>query len=486
MGTMSSWFAPWVDPTVAGSRTGGNTPENYNDNSATVNTSSTLSGGAMASGNSNPNNPRGGSGTSNAFNNPGSGVAYNNPAVGTTPGYDAGSGVNLSGFTGTLTNGNSATAPPTVASTLSGNNNPNNPRGGLGTGSSVTNENTATPGTAQAFGNTSTGQVIGNGSSNGNNSKFGTGGTPAGQTDNTANTSTNTSLGTGLNSNTATQFPNIPTANPYGSNPFAPNPGFTGPYGPGGYGPQTFSTQSVAQQIAQQYGGTVVNGANTDPNNPANSSLLIGPGSQFKTNQTQYMIQMPNGAVVDPAKISSIYANAGPGGLTEFDKAQIQDVLNGSDGSALAAFRGMNAPAGTGVAISGAMNHPTAFDSNALNNPFTTPVGQPWNTIGIDTANALSGAGVGNSVTTPAGSGNINTGGGNTNTNTANQTQALDPATLQSVMQFLAAYQGLGAGAGNPQGVNQAGPLSAYLTQILGGLLGNNDLYSRRKVSQVP
>ncbi len=55
MGTASSWFAPWVDSTVAGSRTGGNTPDNYNAPSAdsgantgaappSVNTSSALSG----------------------------------------------------------------------------------------------------------------------------------------------------------------------------------------------------------------------------------------------------------------------------------------------------------------------------------------------------------------------------------------------------------------------------------------------------------
>ncbi len=424
MGSMSSWFAPWVDPTTAGSRTGGNTADTYNAPSSAA--TSMLAG-------------------------PGQPVA--DPAVGSTPGYDAGSGVNLSGFTGQLT---SAPTPPATTSTVatlsgtSGNSNPRNPGGSLGTGA------TATP-------TTGTGGAMGSPSPLGPR-----GGNSAGPL--TADTAAG---------GAAPATPTIPTQSPYGNSPFAANPGFTGPYGPGSYNPQTFATQGTAQQVASQYGGTVIS-------NPSAGLLGGVGGSPFQANQPQYMVQLANGTIIDPAKIASLYANAGPGGLTAYDQAQIQDILNGSNGAALnqVGFNGVNQafPSGTPINAGGGVQ------ANTGGYTPTPQAAQQWLAQG---SKAATPVGTGVSTDLLVNPFNINTGGspapptGNQTTTPATGND-LDPASLQAIMQFLSAYSGLGAGAGNPQGVNTQGPLSGDLEQILAGLMGNGDLYSRRKVSQVP
>ncbi len=125
--------------------------------------------------------------------------------------------------------------------------------------------------------------------------------------------------------------------------PFMPG-SYTGPYGTGTYGPQTFATPEYAQQIAQQYGGTVSQG-----------NMLGAPGSPFSLNNQQNMVTLPNGTVIDPAMIARITQNAGPGGLTAYDQAQIQDILNGSTGAALnqPGFNGINAPIAPNQAAAG-------------------------------------------------------------------------------------------------------------------------------------
>ena len=72
----------------------------------------------------------------------------------------------------------------------------------------------------------------------------------------------------------------------------------------------------------------------------------------------------------------------------------------------------------------------------------------------------------------------------------ANMAAATTNPQLSQILQFLSAYQGLGAGAGNPTAVNPAGQLGssstsandAYLMQILSQILsGDNGLYSRQQ-----
>lgn len=448
MGTMNSWFGNWVDPTSAGSRTGGaSTPgdPSYNPaassastdgtyNQPSQNTSSLLGGNA----NNNPRNPGSApSGGSTAWNSPtnsapASQIGWQSPIFGGTPAAPLQPGSGSQGAAGSTTAmfGNTGLQP------------------GKGT-----------PGTAG-----STTPIFGSGDS----TQPATPGVP--------------SVGS------TTPPSAIPTANPYGNSPFAANPGFTGPNGPGGYNPQTFATQSTAQQIASQYGGTVIS-------NPS-AGLLGAPSSPFQTNQPQYMIQMPNGTIIDPAKIASLYANAGPGGLTAYDQAQVQDVLNGSTGTALDAFRGVNQafPTGTPIQTNGGVQANTggyavsptvaqqlaqqaaspapsvsrALSSDLLLNPFNVGTQYPTSSpYGGNTEGQVPGS------TAPA-------------AHAAQQGNNLDPNTLQQVLQFLSAYSGLGSGAGNPQGVNQSGPIGEDVGQILSALLGNGDLYSRKKTSQVP
>lgn len=474
MGTMSSWFGSWVDPTAPGSRVGGNSPgaggdPSYNPDPTVVGPQNTFNGDQAGSSPTSTTSSLLGGNASNNPRNPGSA-----PSGGSSAWGGPTSDIRPSTFTAT----------PTTATSLGG---PGWQSGTFGSSGGPLAPSTGNTGTAG-----STTPVFGSGLANTtaagpSNAML----PPPSTSPPLASTSTPlTASSSGAASGTGNSTASIPLDNPYGSTPFAANPGYTGPYGPGGYGPQTLATQSTAQQIATQYGGAVIN-------NPA-AGILGSPASPFSINQAQYMIQMPNGSIVDPAKIAAIYANAGPTGLTAYDQAQVQDVLNGSDGSALAAFRGLNQALPTGTPVN---------STNQPNIGGYTPspvVQQQWQAqgstpgiplrAGISTDLFQNPFNLGTQYSTSQTWGGNTDGAGPTASPTPTPTPTpsqqsgptLDSNTLQQVLQFLATYGGLGAGAGNPQGVNQNGPLSQYISQILSGLGQSQDLYTRRRVSQVP
>jgi hypothetical protein len=72
------------------------------------------------------------------------------------------------------------------------------------------------------------------------------------------------------------------------------DPTGSGPTGSFGFNPQYFPTQETAETIASMLGGKVV---------PQNV-MLTAPGSHFRQNQPNYMIEMPNGNVLNPGFIA--------------------------------------------------------------------------------------------------------------------------------------------------------------------------------------
>ncbi|MCX6628867.1 MAG: hypothetical protein NTW28_14700 [Candidatus Solibacter sp.] len=94
----------------------------------------------------------------------------------------------------------------------------------------------------------------------------------------------------------ASPFPDL------GPEPFMSAPTGTGPSGSYGFNPVYFPTQATAQKIAQMLGGTVV----------AQDALLNAPGSPFKQNQPNFMVQLPNGNVINPGYIAQAIAVGQP------------------------------------------------------------------------------------------------------------------------------------------------------------------------------
>lgn len=280
----------------------------------------------------------------------------------------------------------------------------------------------------------------------------------------------------------------IPKTNPYGSNPYADSPGYTGPYGPGGYNPQTFASQQTAQQIAQQYGGTVVSGADT--------SLLSAPGSPFQTNQPQYMVRLANGTVIDPAAIARVYSGAEgqQGGLTNYQQALVQDILGGSTGAALnqPGFNGVNQSFPTGTPINtgggvqqntGGYAQPAGVASQLAGSGATQQIpNQQFNPLNVGTQYPTNSPYGGNTNGQVPGVSTTNTGQPTpSNSTTGIDWSNLNAQTLPIALQMLQAYSQLGSGAGNPTGVNSNGQLGQILQMLLSGLAGDQSLYTRRR-----
>jgi hypothetical protein len=91
-------------------------------------------------------------------------------------------------------------------------------------------------------------------------------------------------------------------APPTAESVFGPNVWMTDPIGltPDGasFGdnPFYFATQSTAQTVAQMVGGTVVA-----------KNMFTQPGNAFVQQQPNYMVQMPNGALINPGLVASFY-----------------------------------------------------------------------------------------------------------------------------------------------------------------------------------
>jgi hypothetical protein len=86
---------------------------------------------------------------------------------------------------------------------------------------------------------------------------------------------------------------------------FGPNPWLTDPTGSGpngtvtNYNPVYFATQQTAQTVAQMLGGKVVE----------SNQIITAPGSPFTQDEPNYMVQLPDGAQVNPGFIADIYAH---------------------------------------------------------------------------------------------------------------------------------------------------------------------------------
>jgi hypothetical protein len=91
-------------------------------------------------------------------------------------------------------------------------------------------------------------------------------------------------------------------APPTAESVFGPNVWMTDPIGltpdgsSFGYNPFYFATQSTAQTVAQMVGGTVVA-----------KNMFTQPGNAFVQQQPNYMVQMPNGALINPGLVASFY-----------------------------------------------------------------------------------------------------------------------------------------------------------------------------------
>lgn len=95
-----------------------------------------------------------------------------------------------------------------------------------------------------------------------------------------------------------------PNAAPTAESVFGPNPWLTNPtgIGPNGltynYNPYYFATPETAAKVAQMVGGTVVQSNQLTPNG--------GPFSQQQANQ---MVQLPNGQLINPGLVASLYTH---------------------------------------------------------------------------------------------------------------------------------------------------------------------------------
>jgi hypothetical protein len=100
------------------------------------------------------------------------------------------------------------------------------------------------------------------------------------------------------NATTATDspYPNL------GPRPFMSNPTGTGPTGSFGFNPQYFPTEQTATKIADMLGGKVV----------PQVAILNGPGSPFKQNQVNYMVELPNGRTINPGFIAQAISSGQP------------------------------------------------------------------------------------------------------------------------------------------------------------------------------
>ena len=106
----------------------------------------------------------------------------------------------------------------------------------------------------------------------------------------------------------AVQAPNphaVPTVESmFGPAPWLANPTGTCPNGDTfGYNPLYFATPATAQKVAQMVGGSVVQDNEFTKNTPGN------PFSQQQPNQ---MVQLANGALINPGLVASFYTHGYP------------------------------------------------------------------------------------------------------------------------------------------------------------------------------
>ena len=81
----------------------------------------------------------------------------------------------------------------------------------------------------------------------------------------------------------------------FGANPWCTSAGGTGPNGSYSYNQYYFATPETAAKVAQMLGGKVV------------TADAITPSGPFKQNQSNQMVQMPDGRLINAGLIAGFY-----------------------------------------------------------------------------------------------------------------------------------------------------------------------------------
>lgn len=101
---------------------------------------------------------------------------------------------------------------------------------------------------------------------------------------------------------------NGPAGPVFGADPWLSDPTGQGPNGVvTHYNPIYFATQQTAQTVAQMVGGKVVQA----------NQICTAPGSPFTQNEANYMVQLPDGAQVNPGLIADIYTHGWPQSMVD-------------------------------------------------------------------------------------------------------------------------------------------------------------------------
>lgn len=82
-----------------------------------------------------------------------------------------------------------------------------------------------------------------------------------------------------------------------------------------GYNPIYFATESTAQTVANMIGGTVVA-----------KDMITNSGGPFVQQQPNYMVRMPDGALINPGLVASFYTFGFP--QSQISTMIAQEVAN--------------------------------------------------------------------------------------------------------------------------------------------------------------
>jgi len=119
-------------------------------------------------------------------------------------------------------------------------------------------------------------------------------------------TTTATTTSTTSTSTAATSDPKavLTAEDVFGANPWLTNPTGSCPNGQTfGYNPIYFATANTAEEVAKMVGGTVVQDDEFTKNTP---------GDPFVQQQANEMVELPDGALINPGLIASLYTHGYP------------------------------------------------------------------------------------------------------------------------------------------------------------------------------
>jgi len=107
----------------------------------------------------------------------------------------------------------------------------------------------------------------------------------------------------------------------FGANPWDTNPTGSGPTGTFTYNPYYFATEQTAADVASMVGGKVVE-----------MNAVGGPsGNPFVQNQPNEMVQLANGALINPGLVASFYTHGYPQSMV--NQMISNEVTNVSSGT---------------------------------------------------------------------------------------------------------------------------------------------------------